>query len=215
MLLAGDEFGHTQKGNNNAYCQDNEITWLDWTGQRDEDKDLTRFTRRLIALRNAVPDPAAQPLLRRRAQPRARREGRRPGSIRAGRRRRRRAGTIPASAASAWCSTAARSRPASCGRARTRRCSSSSTRITTSSSSRCRRCRGGNQWKCLIDTNIPERPDEPRFAPGEQYQVTGRSLLLFVLENGLTPAPRLQRTGCGTLRPHRQRSTRRRPHAAC
>src|SRR6202020_1520120 len=30
MLLAGDEFGRTQKGNNNAYCQDNEISWLDW-----------------------------------------------------------------------------------------------------------------------------------------------------------------------------------------
>jgi isoamylase len=30
MLLAGDEFGRTQNGNNNAYCQDNEITWVDW-----------------------------------------------------------------------------------------------------------------------------------------------------------------------------------------
>jgi isoamylase len=30
MILAGDEFGRTQKGNNNAYCQDNEISWLDW-----------------------------------------------------------------------------------------------------------------------------------------------------------------------------------------
>ena len=41
---------------------------------------------------------------------------------------------------------------------------------------------GGNQWRCLIDTNIPERPDEPLFAPSDAYQVTGRSLLLFVLE---------------------------------
>ena len=31
MLLGGDEFGRTQRGNNNAYCQDNEISWLDWT----------------------------------------------------------------------------------------------------------------------------------------------------------------------------------------
>ena len=31
MLLAGDEFGRTQQGNNNAYCQDNEISWLDWS----------------------------------------------------------------------------------------------------------------------------------------------------------------------------------------
>jgi glycogen operon protein len=41
---------------------------------------------------------------------------------------------------------------------------------------------GGNQWRCLVDTNIPERGDEPRFAPGDRYQVTGRSLLLFVLQ---------------------------------
>ena len=32
MLLAGDEMGRTQGGNNNAYCQDNEISWLDWSG---------------------------------------------------------------------------------------------------------------------------------------------------------------------------------------
>ena len=30
MMLAGDELGHTQRGNNNAYCQDNEMSWLDW-----------------------------------------------------------------------------------------------------------------------------------------------------------------------------------------
>ena len=30
MMLAGDEFGRTQRGNNNAYCQDNEVSWLDW-----------------------------------------------------------------------------------------------------------------------------------------------------------------------------------------
>ncbi|MCA8906431.1 MAG: glycogen debranching protein GlgX [Rhodospirillaceae bacterium] len=48
MLLAGDEIGRTQQGNNNAYCQDNEITWLDWEAA---DKDLLEFTRRLIALR--------------------------------------------------------------------------------------------------------------------------------------------------------------------
>ena len=50
MLLGGDEMGRTQQGNNNAYCQDNEITWLDWAGQ---DTALLEFTRRLIALRQA------------------------------------------------------------------------------------------------------------------------------------------------------------------
>ena len=52
MLLAGDEMGRTQQGNNNAYCQDNEITWLDWG---DQDTGLLTFTRRLIALRQAHP----------------------------------------------------------------------------------------------------------------------------------------------------------------
>jgi isoamylase len=52
MLLAGDEAGRTQQGNNNAYCQDNEITWVDWSSQ---DKELLDFTRRLIAFRNEHP----------------------------------------------------------------------------------------------------------------------------------------------------------------
>jgi glycogen operon protein len=56
MLVSGDEMGRTQGGNNNGYCQDNEISWLDWEGA---DKDLLQFTRRLIELR------ASQPVLRR------------------------------------------------------------------------------------------------------------------------------------------------------
>ncbi|MEC5319149.1 glycogen debranching protein GlgX [Brenneria populi subsp. brevivirga] len=52
MLLAGDELGNSQQGNNNAYCQDNELTWLNW-GKADE--ALTRFTAGLIRLRRAIP----------------------------------------------------------------------------------------------------------------------------------------------------------------
>ncbi|MFD2056954.1 glycogen debranching protein GlgX [Mesorhizobium calcicola] len=52
MLTAGDEFGRTQHGNNNAYAQDNEITWLDWTGR---DQALERYTALLSTLRRAVP----------------------------------------------------------------------------------------------------------------------------------------------------------------
>jgi isoamylase len=52
MLLGGDEFGRTQRGNNNAYCQDNDISWFDWS---DVDTDLLAFTRRLIAFRRAHP----------------------------------------------------------------------------------------------------------------------------------------------------------------
>ncbi|MFP5450383.1 MAG: glycogen debranching protein GlgX [Thermoleophilia bacterium] len=54
MLLGGDESGRTQAGNNNAYCQDNEMSWLDWDLD-DERRGLLEFTRRLIALRAAHP----------------------------------------------------------------------------------------------------------------------------------------------------------------
>jgi glycogen operon protein len=52
MLLGGDEFGRTQSGNNNAYCQDNEISWFDWR-LLEERGDLHRFCRELIAFRKA------------------------------------------------------------------------------------------------------------------------------------------------------------------
>ncbi len=55
MLLSGDEIGHSQLGNNNAYCQDNETTWLDWESAAQEDPDLLPFIRRLIAFRRRHP----------------------------------------------------------------------------------------------------------------------------------------------------------------
>jgi glycogen operon protein len=54
MLLAGDEIGRTQHGNNNAYCQDNELSWINWTPARATRAQL-EFTRRLIRLRLAHP----------------------------------------------------------------------------------------------------------------------------------------------------------------
>ncbi len=54
MLLAGDEMGRTQRGNNNAYCQDNEISWMDW-GLAVTERDLLKFTRMLSALRREHP----------------------------------------------------------------------------------------------------------------------------------------------------------------
>ena len=52
MLTAGDEFGRTQRGNNNAYAQDNDITWLDWAGR---DIELEGFVAALAAMRKASP----------------------------------------------------------------------------------------------------------------------------------------------------------------
>jgi glycogen operon protein len=54
MLVMGDERGRTQHGNNNAYCQDNEISWLDWSLD-DERMGLLEFTQSLIGLRKAHP----------------------------------------------------------------------------------------------------------------------------------------------------------------
>lgn len=51
--MAGDEFGRTQKGNNNAYCQDNEISWLNWN-LLDSHKGLYEFTKNLIAFRKST-----------------------------------------------------------------------------------------------------------------------------------------------------------------
>ena len=59
MLCHGDELGRTQQGNNNAYCQDNELTWLDWD-LTDEQKALCEFIAELVHFR------LAQPVLRRR-----------------------------------------------------------------------------------------------------------------------------------------------------
>jgi glycogen operon protein len=54
MLVAGDERGRTQQGNNNAYCQDNEISWVDWQSD-DSIERLTRFVKRLTKLRQKYP----------------------------------------------------------------------------------------------------------------------------------------------------------------
>jgi glycogen operon protein len=60
MIVAGDEFLRTQRGNNNAYAQDNEISWIDWAGMGDDGRALTTFVSQLIRLRHL------KPMLRRR-----------------------------------------------------------------------------------------------------------------------------------------------------
>jgi len=68
LILAGDEVGNTQFGNNNAYCQDNEIGWVGWEGLGREGDDLTDFIGRMIELRRRFPQLRSQRWL----------EGRRP-----------------------------------------------------------------------------------------------------------------------------------------
>jgi glycogen operon protein len=66
MLLAGDEIGHTQGGNNNAYAQDNGTSWIDWAGADD---GLAAFVARLAALRAAHPVLRQRRFLHARARP--------------------------------------------------------------------------------------------------------------------------------------------------
>jgi isoamylase len=182
MLLAGDEMGHTQGGNNNAYCQDNEITWLNWTDQRPEDKSLAGFTRKLIALRQRYPvlrrsrffvgvhnpdlDVKDVTWIDPRGQEKTQESWSDPGE--------RCFGMV----------LDGRAQPTGIVKP-----GSDATLLLIFNAYHdvvvftLPQVPGGNQWKCLIDTNIPERPDEPRFAPGDRYEVTGRSFLLFVLES--------------------------------
>lgn len=56
MLLSGDEIGHSQGGNNNTYCQDNEISWLDWShNHRKRNRQLLRFVRRIVEIFHSQP----------------------------------------------------------------------------------------------------------------------------------------------------------------
>ncbi|WP_152339391.1 glycogen debranching protein GlgX [Pseudorhizobium flavum] len=55
MLLGGDEFGRSQMGNNNGYCQDSEISWVRWEGLPETNEQLREFTRQIIALRKEQP----------------------------------------------------------------------------------------------------------------------------------------------------------------
>ncbi|MCI0754062.1 glycogen debranching protein GlgX [Teichococcus vastitatis] len=70
MLLAGDEFGRSQRGNNNAYCQDNEVSWLDWRLEESEaGAQLQRFVSRAIALRHRLATLRSPDFLHGRTEP--------------------------------------------------------------------------------------------------------------------------------------------------
>ena len=73
MMMAGDEVLRTQRGNNNAYCQDNELSWFDWSFAPAA-RAMLRFTRELIALRQRHPSLRRTRFLNGRCRRRARRD---------------------------------------------------------------------------------------------------------------------------------------------
>ncbi len=77
MLLGGDEFRRSQRGNNNAYCQDNETSWVDWSLRQRHD-EIVRFTAERARPSPGPPGPASGSLLQRRGHPVVRSQGRSP-----------------------------------------------------------------------------------------------------------------------------------------
>jgi glycogen operon protein len=183
MLLAGDEFGRTQKGNNNAYCQDNEISWVNW--EHDEaGKALNRFAMRLTRLRRDYP------VLRHTRFLTA--EWNEDLGVKDS------TWLTPAGTemtSEQWGDGHARSLGLLLdGRAQTsgiRRRGSETTLLLLVNAHHdvvlftLPDAKGGRDWERLVDTNLPDADDDPEdrahFAFGHQYEVTGRSLLLFGL----------------------------------
>jgi isoamylase len=189
MLLGGDEFGRTQQGNNNSYCQDNEISWVDWD-HSERDRLLARFTQRLIGLRRhyvvlrqsrflmaqwseelGVKDstwlsPAGEEMTADQWQDPAAKclglllDGRAP---RTGIRRRGEDATLLLIVNSHHDVVLFTMPPVT----------------------------GGSAWLRLVDTNLPDQDEDPEDAVkldfGHQYEVTGRSLLLFLLRPKRVP----------------------------
>ncbi len=180
MVLAGDEFGRTQNGNNNAYCQDSEISWLDWD-IKEKGESLIRFVSRLSALRRRLP------ILHRSRWLTAEYndeigvkdatwllpDGREMEGE----------NWEDGNAKSFGLLLDGRAQPTGIAR----RGQDATLYLIMNShydvvSYTLPEVVGGLGWRCLIDTNQPEREDAAHFGFGDAYDVTGHSLLLFELE---------------------------------
>lgn len=180
MMVAGDEIGRTQQGNNNAYCQDNEISWLNWNID-GRGKALTQFVQKLTALRHKYP------ILRRTRFLTG--EYNQELEIKD-------VTWINANGSemqeSNWADTGMR-----CfgmlidGRAQTtgiRKRGQETTLLLVFNAHHdvvqftLPECTGGREWSLLIDTNIPGKEDGS-FSTGDTYEVTARSLVVFKLHS--------------------------------
>jgi glycogen operon protein len=184
MMLAGDEFGRTQHGNNNAYCQDNEISWLDWNIDA-RGQSLTRFVQKLTRLRRDYP------ILRR---------NRFLSGIYNDELGIKDVTWINANGGEMvdadWHDATMR-----CfgmlmdGRAQPTGIRQRGADITVLMVMNAHvdvvgftlpECPGGIEWQRVIDTNLDENAEEEVFPTGHSYTVTGKSLLLFALVPEMT-----------------------------
>ncbi|WP_336490093.1 glycogen debranching protein GlgX [Methylobacterium nigriterrae] len=186
MLLAGDEFARTQHGNNNAYCQDNEVSWIDWEAIGHQERDLAEFAQRLMLLRNALPiltrgrflTGAFDEDLGVKDVTWLRPDGEEMTS-------------------EGWSDAGARSIAVLLdGRAQAtgihRRGGDATLLILYNAyhdlvSFTLPESVGGKAWSRLLDTNLPDGQEIASFGVGERYDVTGRSMLMFVLKPEDTP----------------------------
>jgi isoamylase len=187
MLLAGDEFGHSQRGNNNAYCQDNEITWIDWDAIGPEGHALAAFVRKLVGLR------AAFPMLRRgRFLTGAYNADLDVSDVR---------WLLPSGhdmETDNWHDPGTRFFGMLMdGRAQAtgiRRPSLDATTLLVLNAHHepvaftLPEVSGGRHWRCLVDTNLWQREETPIVGQGHAYRAAGRSLLLLALDIDRPPA---------------------------
>ena len=178
MLLAGDEFGRTQQGNNNAYCQDNEISWVNWD-IGEVGLELAEFTRKLIALRKSFPILRRSRFLTGEYNPDL--------DVKDVRWL-----TPAATDIEDWHDGNAR-----CfgmlidGRAQAtgiKRPAMDATGLLVLNAHhdvvnfKLPEVMGGTIWRCLADTNAPYGDGQERLRSGDEYVVTARSFVLLVLE---------------------------------
>jgi glycogen operon protein len=178
-MVAGDEFGRTQQGNNNAYCQDNAISWVNWIHDAKAES-LIRFVRALTAIRRDYPIFRRSRFLTGRVDEELGVKD---------------VTWINASGAEMrdedWSDqkmfcfgmlTDGRAQPTGIARPGedvtallVLNAFYDIVRFTLPD------CAGGSHWSKLIDTNLADRSEPARFEFGAAYDVTGRSLLLFTL----------------------------------
>jgi len=180
MLLAGDELGRTQQGNNNVYGQDNELSWIDWGAVTNDGRSLLEFTRKLIALRRAYP------MLRRGrylvGQHNAELDVKDLTWLSPNGQEITEEQWKDARAKSFAMLLDGRAQPSGIKQ----RGSDATLLIAFNAHHDIVRFTlpevpEGKRWTRLIDTNLPAGFDTPNFEFGAQYDVTGRSLLLFIL----------------------------------
>jgi glycogen operon protein len=180
MMLAGDEFGRTQMGNNNAYCQDDAISWLDWK-IAEKGKSLLQFVKKLTSLRHKYPILRRNRFL----------TGQYVEEVGV------KDVTWVNANGSEMTSEQWNDGGMSCfgmlldGRAQAtgiRKSSKDATLLLVFNGHgdfvefTMPECYGAMHWSLVVDTNIEDSSAKGTFAPGDKYGVTGRSLLLFVLQ---------------------------------